>query len=666
MKRIVLIVVAAVVVVALAIAVLSRTQTVQPEKTNQTSKNQGSKLEVVREVLRKGADAEACRSAVQALNFDLNNNAGQGPSPLSETQRRLLTDTFHLDPDELAEVDSRVFTTLDANYLETSFLLSDGLRSLRIDNETPLEQVRLAFAWIIREVRLREQEAVLLPPRFVLTRGWGSSLERASLFSAVATLLGVDSCIVAVPFGGQEQQGTRYWIPGALLDGQIFLFDTRMGLPLPGPGGKGIATLAQARSKPELLAALTINKEFPYDVKAEDLKRAEVHMAGSLSMLSPRMAYLQGLMTATDRMNVSVDPEGLVKRFEAALANPELKGVPLMVWNHPGELKTPFRTLRLFLPPDEGGIDRASPSLRQQARMQLIPWSLLPPEIARMPGAIGSRLKSLYGDPFYCFSIESKASRNQIQAWLPGLFETSKGGANRGEEGGGQRLDVDAVLNGRLPRELMLRGRYDEASGILAPMEAELRRQRQEMRNYPDLVAGVRAWLARAVDFSGAVIRSEQAAAAGKAGAPGVLTPDQIREGEKQLLEAWRPVQVLIQGTAAGPFIGDVIYYMALCKQELAERQQTNLDELARAGKSSRPNETKNGKKAWESAAGWWNTYLGADIPLGTPGAARTNLARAKLCLGDKAAARSLLEDLAGELTPLEKTGRLYEGKQIK
>jgi hypothetical protein len=131
-------------------------------------------------------------------------------------------------------------------------------------------------------------------------------------------------------------------------------------------------------------------------------------------------------------------------------------------------------------------------------------------------------------------------------------------------------------------------------------------------------------------------------------------------------MENSRPVQVLIQGTAAGPFIGDVIYFMALCKQVLAERQQVHLDELKRTSKSPRPAESKNALKAWQTAAGWWTTYLSADIPLGAPGAARTNLARAKLCQGDRAAARSLLEDLSGELTPLEKTGRLYEAKRLK
>ena len=79
----------------------------------------------------------------------------------------------------------------------------------------------------------------MLPPRFVLSRGWGSSLERATVFSEVADLLGIESCMVAVPFGSQDQRGVRYWIPGALIDGQIYLFDSRMGRPIPGPDGRG-------------------------------------------------------------------------------------------------------------------------------------------------------------------------------------------------------------------------------------------------------------------------------------------------------------------------------------------------------------------------------------------------------------------------------------------
>jgi hypothetical protein len=192
-------------------------------------------------------------------------------------------------------------------------------------------------------------------------------------------------------------------------------------------------------------------------------------------------------------------------------------------------------------------------------------------------------------------------------------------------------------------------------------MEGELRRQLQEMRSEPDLLAAVRTWGTQAIDLIGSVLRANQGNT-GKA----VLNPEDLKEREMKLMEGARPVFVLIHGTAAGPLMGDVTYFLALCKQEQAERLQVHIDYQASHGKTARSNEVKSAQKAWESAAGWWNTYLNSDAPLGTPGAARTNLARARFCLGDKAGARSLLEDLSGELTPLEKTGRLHQAKQIK
>ena len=667
MKRIVLTVIGFLIIIGLAVGVLSRTRTVIPDRPVQT-KQTGSGLDAVREALVRGADFEACRTGVQALNSYLARNPGEGSPGLTETQQKILTERFHLDPGEMTEVNSRVFTPLDANYLESCFLVADSLRAMKVDSDNRLDQIQAAFAWIIREVRLREQEALLLPPRFVLSRGWGSSLERATIFSEVADLLGIDSCMVAVPFGSQDQRGLRYWIPGALIDGQIYLFDSRMGMPIPGPDGRGVATLSQARSQPAILASLTVNPELPYDVNADALKQAEVHVAGSLSMLAPRMRFLQDLMSSSDKINISVEPVGLMQRFEKALEAPDLKGVSLHVWNHPGELKTPFRALRNFLPQEEGGTDKSLPSLRQRVRMQLIPLNLLPPEIANMPGEIGNRLRSLYADPFFTFYVESKASRTQLQAWMPGLVDApTRGKEPKPDDSATQRKDAELVLRGRLPRELMLRGRFDEAGSVLSTMEGELRRQRQEMRSQPNLLAAVRAWCIRAIDFYGSIASAESAAGGLKGkSSPTRMSPEEKREKEASLMEDAYPVSVLIQGTAAGPLIGDVIYFLALCKQEQAERLQWHIDYEAGRGKVARSIEIKSAQKAWESASGWWNTYLGTEIPMGTPGAARTNLARARFCLNDKAGARSLLDDLAGELTPLEKTGRLYRAKQIK
>ena len=146
--------------------------------------------------------------------------------------------------------------------------------------------------------------------------------------------------------------------------------------------------------------------------------------------------------------------------------------------------------------------------------MQMIPWNLLPPEISKMPGDIGARLRSVYADPFYTFYVETKVSKAQVQAWMPGLVNApARGAPSQPEEGPAKSKEAEAVLRGRLPRELMLRGRFDEASNILSTMEGELRRQLQEMRSEPDLLAAVRSWGTQAIDFMG---RTREGAARAK------------------------------------------------------------------------------------------------------------------------------------------------------
>ena len=44
----------------------------------------------------------------------------------------------------------------------------------------------------------------------------------------------------------KSPDGLRPWIPALVSGGNLYLFDTTYGLPIPGPKGQGIATLAQA------------------------------------------------------------------------------------------------------------------------------------------------------------------------------------------------------------------------------------------------------------------------------------------------------------------------------------------------------------------------------------------------------------------------------------
>src|SRR5207253_10936580 len=133
-----------------------------------------------------------------------------------------------------------------------------------------------------------------------------------------------------------------------------------LGLPLPGPKGQGIATLAQLRAQPAILQQLTVDDKAPYDVSQDQARQAEIHVACVLSALAPRMRYLQERLSGTDKVLLSVDPVALVQHFAAGVQSDPMKGVVVRVWNLPGDVSSPIRVLRNFVPEDEGGIDKTA------------------------------------------------------------------------------------------------------------------------------------------------------------------------------------------------------------------------------------------------------------------------------------------------------------------
>ena len=166
------------------------------------------------------------------------------------------------------------------------------------------------------------------------------------------------------------------------MDKDIYLFDTRLGLPLPGPKVPGedvalagsplsifpgnlpwaawsqgkrsqppLATLAQIRTRPDLLQQLTVDPRYPYDVTPEQAAKGEIQVACPLSALAPRMRFLEEELSSTNKVSLAVDPKGLLETFQKAAAG---QGIPVRIWNEGGDPNTPARVLRAFLPPDEG------------------------------------------------------------------------------------------------------------------------------------------------------------------------------------------------------------------------------------------------------------------------------------------------------------------------
>jgi hypothetical protein len=597
-------------------------------------------LEPVRDALRKGNDAASFRAAIQQLNDYLNQHPDDQMPGLAPPAVAMLKADFHFDDRELSEAQSSSFTLLDAHYLDSFFLLHDALDSMHLEKLPPLEQATAAFNWVIREIRLAGITGEILPPEFALRRGYGTANERALVFLSLLDQLGIDSCRMAIAGQGPDVPRLRYWATGALIDGQIYLFDTALGLPVPGPKGQGTTTLTQVIADPTVLNQLTVDPKYPYHVKPEDAKHLEIHVACVLSSLAPRMRFIQQVLGTGDKDRLNVDGLARWQRFQAAAKAIKPAGVPVHGWNVPGDSTSPIRILYSSLPPDEGGTDNSRPTRMEQARRQLIQWQFCPRFILAVPGEPGARLQGFYASPFIYFSTEPKMPREEMIAWLPGIAQAGGGDEET-------RRTSELIQRERLPRDLVLRGRFDEATTLLVALDDELRRQRA-LKSQPDFEVNARTWCDHATQIYGALLTAQQDARNPRAS----VDPERVASLEKAKNQLWtqnqKTIMEAVLSASAEPLSGEVIYLLALCKQEQATRT------------------TATDQQVWKSAASWWATYLDGQFPITSPGSARRWRALALQALGQTDAAFSLLQDLTGELTEPDKVAHLYLAKRLK
>jgi hypothetical protein len=615
-------------------------------------------LEAVTETLRRGADIDACRTVAQQLNKYVERHPDSRPVPLGTEQKELLRTQFGLDAGEVTEVASEVFTPLDAHYLEQVFLFRDALRPVAAAELPPLDQATAAFAWVTREIALRERPTDALPPVIALRRGWGSSRERALVFLAALQQLGIDGCMVAVPAGPQGGKNIRLWSVGALVDKDIYLFDPRLGLPLPGPDGRGIATLAHARTRSDVFRPLEVDPKYPYDITPEQAKQAEVYVGCPLASLAPRMHLVQDMLASSEGTNLWIEAGTLLKRFTEATSGPAFCGSTVRVWNNSGDMNTPFRVLRYYLPQSEGGVD-STDRRHQTLTTLLVPWQLFPRELADLQGDPGQRLRQFFAAPFLYVRTEPRMPKELLQAWLPGLYE------QKGENQEGPRKSPDLIQHGRMPRDLMLRSRLDDATNVLVTIHGELHRQLSQPQD-PGQDAAVLQWRDRAVEVYANLLRLNAAAANPRARV--VVDANEVKLAKDHVAAVWShagSVMAVLQRAAASPMSEEITYLLALCKQEQAERAVSRQHQSA-GGKPPSSVEQKSAQAAWKPAAGWWETYLDEHARDPRAAAARLHRARALEALGQPQAAAALLEDLSGELTSLEKTARLYLAQQLK
>jgi hypothetical protein len=295
-------------------------------------------------------DARVLKQIVERLNQWMRQSPPKvewSADPLLATLPPSLANDAKLKPliSESALIDL-LFQPDEGRLLQEAIWHRDVSRWAQGGSIRPVDRAAALFDWTIRNVQL-DADAGALPmrPWEVLLFGHGTAAERAWVFAELCRQQGLEVVALTLPQSadGAADGGKRFWLPALLSDGQLHLFDTRLGLPIPGPGGEGVATLAQVQADPQLLSQLDLD-DAKYGVTPDELQHVTASPIADAFQLTRRAKIVESKLTGDDRLVLTAQPSATAER---------LKGVggveTVAIWDFP------FATLRnqLTIPEDQ-------------------------------------------------------------------------------------------------------------------------------------------------------------------------------------------------------------------------------------------------------------------------------------------------------------------------
>ena len=221
------------------------------------------------------------------------------------------------------------FEPHEGRLLQEAVWHRDIARWARGESFNNVDRAASLFDWTVRNVQL-EADNVSVPhrPWQVLLYGRGNAEQRAWIFALLCRQLGLDVVMLAIPPALQQGDAdstaaastasvaAQFWLPALLDNGQLYLFDTRLGLPVPGPNGQGVATLQQVQADDALLRQLDLPNE-PYPVTADAVKRVVAWIVADPFELTRRARLVDGELTGDDRLVLSVDATALADQLKS-------------------------------------------------------------------------------------------------------------------------------------------------------------------------------------------------------------------------------------------------------------------------------------------------------------------------------------------------------------
>ncbi len=198
--------------------------------------------------------------------------------------------------------------------------------------ETPGQDLRLAvaiFDWVVRNIQLEaiptpgtaaDNNVDGQPPNSMIPPPGAKYLPIESLLlgrgdwivrSRIAILIARQVGIPFVMLGVENDAEPTPWCLAALIERQLYLFDMRLGLPIPLEEGQGIATLENVIDRPELLRALDLAGSAAYPIAAADLPRIVAMIEATPEYLSQRMKLIESRLTGDRKLTLTCQPSSL-------------------------------------------------------------------------------------------------------------------------------------------------------------------------------------------------------------------------------------------------------------------------------------------------------------------------------------------------------------------
>lgn len=243
-------------------------------------------------------------------------------APLADWKRDGLIETLSRrlrSLPQLEELASMGFAPADGIELRQAIWLRDVSNWAAGSTQDDLERARRLFDWIVRNVQIDpsyDEGAVRRQAWQTLLLGHGPAEDRTWIFMLMARQQGLD--VVMLADNGDGDQPAKDWLPALFHEGELYLFEPTLGLPVPSPDGNGIATLSQAAADESVLRRLDLDDDHRYENMPANLQNMTVLLEASPIYLSQRMALLESQLAGEQSVVLSAEPSALAKRLRAA------------------------------------------------------------------------------------------------------------------------------------------------------------------------------------------------------------------------------------------------------------------------------------------------------------------------------------------------------------